>query len=212
MRISDSVLHGSCMMAPVMWDGGLLVKSTTGLNFVVQSYDVRSRRAVSQCGVSDSKVGRVIDPEEQADRLSVPTDWRQPPLLLSPFLSRSGTPSIECTIDSREHDLRVVCATDQSTRPKIDMTSGHSIWKMPKVREQSLEICPRMHLLPAQSCFIIFRSLRMNPHCVGTILWTQMFAERSTESRRAKSTCTLLVTGTTEGITFELFSGGSQWR
>lgn len=162
MRISDSVLHGSCMMAPVMWDGGLLVKSTTGLNFVVQSYDVRSRRAVSQCGVSDSKVGRVIDPEEQADRLSVPTDWRQPPLLLSPFLSRSGTPSIECTIDSREHDLRIVCATDQSTRPKIDMTSGHSIWKMPKVREISREKLESNHSRYARECIYYQRNLALS--------------------------------------------------
>lgn len=29
-------------------------------------------------GVGDSEVGRVIDPEEEADRSSVPTDWRPP--------------------------------------------------------------------------------------------------------------------------------------
>lgn len=71
-------------------------------------------------GVSDSEVGRVIDPEEEADRLSVPTDWRRPPLLfLFPSLPRSGTPSVGCTIDSREHDLRVTCATERSTDQKL---------------------------------------------------------------------------------------------
>lgn len=39
------------------------------------------RRSVKETlgvGVGDSEVGRVIDPEEEADRSSVPTDWRPP--------------------------------------------------------------------------------------------------------------------------------------
>jgi len=72
------------------------------------------RRSLKKSGVrvDDSEVGRVIDPEEEADRSSVPTDWQPSG---APYTPGTSSRASRHPIDSRERDLRVTCTSEQPT-------------------------------------------------------------------------------------------------
>lgn len=76
---------------------------------------VKENLGVGNVGVPE--VGRVaIDPEEEADRSSVPTDWWSP-----------GTPGVGCPIDSEGARPSNHVRYRPIDRPKVDYMNGRRV-------------------------------------------------------------------------------------